>query len=166
MNHQGTSSIMTLKSDEFFDDYDTSCHPSQSSNDSAIDILVNDMKRQFCQLNLNEHESDKTNLLFDQDIHHYQNIFQNIMCKCVSTASGNQAPYHLCLPPNLIFNNDTDVARYFAILNYLKDFNMCASSIRLNENQMVQQAATDTLMDMDMGECWKVYDSEGHCFCC
>ncbi|CAF3125360.1 unnamed protein product [Rotaria socialis] len=157
---------MTLKSDEFFDDYDTSCHPVQSFNVSATDILANDMKRQFCQLSLNENESDKTNLLFHQDIHHYQNIFQNIMCKCVSTASGNQAPYHLCLPPNLIFNNDTDLARYFVILNYLKDFNMCASSIRLNENQMVQQAATDTLMDMDMGECWKVYDSEGHCFCC
>ncbi|CAF4937059.1 unnamed protein product [Rotaria magnacalcarata] len=138
MNHQGTSSIMTLKSDEFFDDYDTSCHPSQFSNVSATDILVNNMKRQFCQLNLNENESDKTNLLFDQYIHHYQNIFQNIICKCVSTVSGNQAPYHSCLSPNLIFNNNTDLARYFTILNYLKDFNIYTNT-RMNMQQKVLQ---------------------------
>ena len=89
------------------------------------------MKRQFGQLNLNENESDKMNRFFDQKIHHHQNFFQSTICEYLSATSINHTPYRSCLQLNLLFKNDADRARYFAILNYLKDFSICASPIQL-----------------------------------
>ena len=124
------------------------------------------MKRQFDQLNLNENEPDIMNLFFDQEIHHHESCFQSTMCEYLSTTSVNHAPYRSCLPLNSVFKNDADRARYFAILNYLKDFSICASPIQLGELQMAQLPTANTVIDTDTDGCWKVYDSEGHCFCC
>ena len=172
-----------MKSDECVNDYDASVGFIKFFN-STVDvvlftasfikilrhfntaILVNDMRLQFTRLNLNENESNEKNILSNQDIRYYQNLFPSTTCKSSSVASGNQGPYPLCLPLNTLFDTDIDLAQYFAILNYLKDCSICASPIKLEEHRIEQHLTTDTLTETDIDGCWKVYDSNGQCFCC
>ena len=86
--------------------------------------------------------------------------------KSSSVASVNQVPFPPCLSLNAPFDIDSDLARYFAILNYLKDFSICASLIKLDEHGMEQHLTTDTLKEIDIDSCWKVCHSNGRCFCC
>ena len=141
-------------------------HSSKSCDISETAILVNDMRLQFTLLNLTENESNEKNILSSQDIHYYQNLFPNTTYKSSSVASDNHDPYPPCLPLNTPFDTDIDLTRYFAIMNYLKDFSIFASPIKLDEHRMEQHLTTDTLTETDTDGCWKVYDSNGQCFCC
>ena len=141
-------------------------HSSKSCNISETAILVNDMRRQFTRLNLNENESNEKNILSNHDIRYYQNFFLNTTCTSSSVASDNQGPYPPCLPLNTPYDTDIDLTQCFAILNYSKYFSICASPIKLVEHRMEQHLTTDTLTETDIDGCWKVYDSDGQCFCC
>ena len=141
-------------------------HLSKSCDISETAIPVNDMRLQFTRLNLNENKSNEKNILSNQDIRYYQNLFPNTTCKSSSVVSDNQGPYRPCLPLNTPFDTDIDLTQYFAILNYLKDFSTCASPTKLDEHRMEQHLTTDTLTEIHIDGCWKVYDSSGQCFCC
>ena len=84
-------------------------HSSKSCDISETTILVNDMRLQFTGLNLNENESNEKNILSNQDIRYYQNLFPNTTCKPSFVASDNQGPYPPCLPLNTPFDTDIDL---------------------------------------------------------
>ncbi|CAF4983103.1 unnamed protein product, partial [Rotaria socialis] len=92
----------------------------------------------------------------NRDIHYYRNVFQSLTCTASFSTAVDQGAFPPCLPLITTFNTDIDRARYFAILNYLKDYNVYVSSIKFDEHQMTQHLTTDTSMQIGTGDCWKV----------
>lgn len=81
------------------------------------------------------------------------------MCNQSSLESISHGASYSNLQSDLYFDNDMDRARYTAILNYLKDFSNCTPLFNSDGHQIAPPIATDTLMDIDRDDCWKVYDS-------
>lgn len=150
----------------FFMDFYVQTHSSKSSNVSEIERLLSDTKLQFSRLTLNEGESNEKNISFDQDILYYGRNFEKILRKQSPFVSTIDEPSSLLFQLDTCVDNGIDQARYTAILNYLKDFSNCTSLPNSDGYPTTSNMVTDTLMDIGIDSCWKVYDSNGQRYCC